>query len=152
MHADLPLLSVLIWLPILAGVLLLMVGDRSPGFGRWLGLAASVATFVVSALLWRDFDRGVAAMQFVEQQPWIGAFNAWYTLGVDGISMPLIVLTTFITPMVVIAGWSVIEKRPLTGPSPGSPKVASSRTTVAMPHAMPRMVRPVRRRLWTMAP
>ena len=51
-------------------------------------------------------------MQFVEQQPWIGAFNAWYTLGVDGISMPLIVLTAFITPLVVIAGWTVIEKRP----------------------------------------
>ncbi len=51
-------------------------------------------------------------MQFVERQPWIGAFNAWYHLGVDGISMPLIVLTTFITPLVVIAGWTVIEKRP----------------------------------------
>ena len=113
MHADLPLLSVLIWLPILAGVLLLVIGDRSPGFGRWLALAASVATFVASLMLWRDFDRGIAAMQFVEREPWIGAFNAWYHLGVDGISMPLILLTTFITPMVVIAGWSVIEKRPL---------------------------------------
>jgi NADH-quinone oxidoreductase subunit M len=100
-------------LPILAGVLLLVIGDRSPGFGRWLALGASVATFVASLLLWRDFDRGIAAMQFVEREPWIGAFNAWYHLGVDGISMPLIVLTTFITPMVVIAGWSVIEKRPL---------------------------------------
>ncbi len=113
MHADLPLLSVLIWLPILAGVLLLVIGDRSPGFGRWLALGASVATFVASLVLWRDFDRSIAAMQFVEREPWIGAFNAWYHLGVDGISMPLIVLTTFITPMVVIAGWSVIEKRPL---------------------------------------
>jgi NADH-quinone oxidoreductase subunit M len=113
MHADLPLLSVLIWLPILAGVLLLVIGDRSPGFGRWLALGATVATFVASLVLWRDFDRGMAAMQFVEREPWIGAFNAWYHLGVDGISMPLIVLTTFITPMVVIAGWSVIEKRPL---------------------------------------
>jgi NADH-quinone oxidoreductase subunit M len=113
MHADLPLLSVLIWLPILAGVLLLVIGDRGPGLGRWLALGASVATFVASLLLWRDFDRGIAAMQFVEREPWIGAFNAWYHLGVDGISMPLIVLTTFITPMVVIAGWSVIEKRPL---------------------------------------
>ena len=51
-------------------------------------------------------------MQFVEREPWIGAFNAWYHLGVDGISMPLIVLTAFITPLVVIAGWTVIEKRP----------------------------------------
>jgi NADH-quinone oxidoreductase subunit M len=113
MHADLPLLSVLIWLPILAGVLLLLIGDRSPGFGRWLALGASVATFVASLLLWREFDRAIAAMQFVEREPWIGAFNAWYHLGVDGISMPLILLTTFITPMVVIAGWNTIEKRPL---------------------------------------
>jgi NADH-quinone oxidoreductase subunit M len=113
MHADLPLLSVLIWLPILAGVLLLVIGDRSPGFGRWLALGASVTTFVASLLLWRDFDRAIAAMQFVEREPWIGALNAWYHLGVDGISMPLILLTTFITPMVVIAGWRMIEKRPL---------------------------------------
>jgi NADH-quinone oxidoreductase subunit M len=113
MQADWPILSVLVWLPIAAGLLLLMIGDRSPGFGRWLGLAASVATFCVSVLLWRDFDRGVAAMQFVEREPWIGAFNAWYHLGVDGISMPLIVLTAFITPLVIVAGWTVIEKRPL---------------------------------------
>jgi len=113
MQADWPMLSVLVWLPIAAGLLLLTVGDRSPGFGRWLGLAASVATFLASVVLWRDFDRGVAAMQFVERVPWIGAFNAWYHLGVDGISMPLIVLTAFITPLVFIAGWTVIEKRPL---------------------------------------
>ena len=85
MHADLPLLSVLIWLPILAGVLLLVIGDRGPGFGRWLALGAAVATFVATLLLWRDFDRGIAAMQFVEREPWIGAFNARYHLGVDGI-------------------------------------------------------------------
>ena len=113
MQADWPVLSVLVWLPIAAGVLLLLSGERNPSLGRWIALAASVATFVVSLVLWRDFDRGLATMQFVERQPWIGAFNAWYHLGVDGISMPLIVLTTFITPMVVIAGWTVIEKRPL---------------------------------------
>jgi NADH-quinone oxidoreductase subunit M len=113
MQADWPVLSVLIWLPIAAGVLLLAMGDRNSGPGRWVALAASVATFVVSLVLWRDFDRTLAAMQFVELEPWIGAFNAWYHLGVDGIAMPLIVLTTFITPLVVIAGWTVIEKRPL---------------------------------------
>ena len=67
MQADWPLLSVLVWLPIAAGLVLLMIGDRSPGFGRWLGLAASVATFLASVVLWRDFDRGMAAMQFVER-------------------------------------------------------------------------------------
>jgi len=112
MQLDWPILSVLVWLPIAAGALLLLVGDRSASFGRWIALTASLATLLVGVLLWREFDRTTASMQFFEQQPWIGAFNAWYTLGVDGISMPLIVLTTFITPLVVIAGWTVIEKRP----------------------------------------
>jgi NADH-quinone oxidoreductase subunit M len=112
MQLDWPILSVLVWLPIAAGVLLLLVGDRNASLGRWIALAASLATFVIGVLLWREFDPTTASMQFFEQQPWIGAFNAWYTLGVDGISMPLIVLTTFITPLVVIAGWTVIEKRP----------------------------------------
>jgi NADH-quinone oxidoreductase subunit M len=112
MQADWPILSALVWLPIAAGVLLLLVGDRNASLARWLSLVASVVTFVVSVVLWRDFDNSSAAMQFVELQPWIGAFNAWYALGVDGISMPLIVLTTFVTPLVVIAAWTVIDKRP----------------------------------------
>jgi len=112
MQADVPLLSVLLWLPIAAGLLLLLAGERNAAAARWLALAASLATFVASVVLWRDFDPATAAMQFVEREPWIGAFNAWYYLGVDGISMPLIVLTAFITPLVVIAGWTVIEKRP----------------------------------------
>jgi NADH-quinone oxidoreductase subunit M len=113
MQADWPILSVLVWLPIAAGGLLLLVGDRNPQVGRWLALAASVATFGVSVALWLDFSATTAAMQFVEREPWIGAFNAWYHLGVDGISMPLIVLTAFITPLVVIAGWTVVQKRPM---------------------------------------
>ena len=112
MQADWPILSVLVWLPIAAGVLLLLVGDRNAPLARWIALAASLATFAVSVMLWGGFDPSTASMQFVELQPWIGAFNAWYSLGVDGISMPLIVLTAFITPLVVIAGWTVIEKRP----------------------------------------
>jgi NADH-quinone oxidoreductase subunit M len=112
MQLDWPILSVLVWLPVAAGVLLLLVGDRNAPLARWLALAAAVATFVVSLVLWQEFDTTTAAMQFAERQPWIGAFNAWYHLGVDGISMPLIVLTAFITPLVVIAGWNVIEKRP----------------------------------------
>ena len=112
MQADWPILSVLVWLPIAAGVLLLLLGERSAASARWLALAASVATFVLSVAAVARLRPDHAAMQFVEREPWIGAFNAWYHLGVDGISMPLIVLTTFITPLVVIAGWTVIEKRP----------------------------------------
>ena len=113
MQADWPVLSVLVWLPVAAGVLLLALGERRAEVGRWVGLAASLATFAAAVVLWRDFDRGIAAMQFVEREPWIGAFNAWYHLGVDGISMPLIVLTAFITPMVIVIGWDGIAKRSL---------------------------------------
>jgi len=111
MQADWPILSVLVWLPIAVGVLLLLVGDRNPGAGRWLALLGTLATFAVSVVLWHDFNPTIATMQFVEREPWIGAFNTWYHLGVDGISMPLIVLTAFITPLVVISAWTVIEKR-----------------------------------------
>ena len=113
MQADWPILSVLVWLPIAAGVLLLALGEQRAAFGRWVGLAASLATFAAAVVLWREFDRGIASMQFVEREPWIGAFNAWYHLGVDGISMPLIVLTAFITPMVIVIGWDGIAKRSL---------------------------------------
>jgi NADH-quinone oxidoreductase subunit M len=111
MPIDWPILSLLVWLPVAAGVLLLLCGDERAAFGRWLALVASVATFALSVVLWQHFDRDTATMQFVEREPWIGAFNAWYHLGIDGISLPLIVLTAFITPLVVIAAWTVIEKR-----------------------------------------
>src|SRR5512141_1326706 len=112
MQADWPILSVLVWLPVAVGILLLLIGDRNPGAGRWLALLGTLATFAISVILWQQFDPTTATMQFVEREPWIGAFNTWYHLGVDGISMPLIVLTAFITPLVVVAAWSVIEKRP----------------------------------------
>ena len=112
MAAPANLLSWLVWLPIAAGLLVLLLGDRRIAVGRWVALAATIATFALCLPLWCDFDRGTAALQFVEREAWIGALNAWYYLGVDGISMPLIVLTAFTTPLVVIAAWSNIEKRP----------------------------------------
>jgi NADH-quinone oxidoreductase subunit M len=109
MHA---LLSILIWLPIATGVLILLLGDRYIAAGRALALFGSLATLLLSVPLWIHFDTGTAALQFVEKLPWIPRFSAWYALGVDGISMPLIVLTAFMTVPVVIAGWTVIEARP----------------------------------------
>ena len=108
---SMPLLSLVIWLPIAGGALLLAMGERRVTAARWAALAVSVATFVVSLPLFTTFDRTTAAMQFVERVPWIEQFNVDYYLGVDGISMPLILLTTFITVLVVIAGWQVIERR-----------------------------------------
>src|SRR5579864_7601503 len=106
------LLSILIWMPIVAGVAVLLLGDRSIVAGRWLALLASVATLVLVVPLWMRFDTSSAALQFTQWLPWIPRFHAYYWLGVDGISLPLIVLTAFMTVPVVIAGWSVIEMRP----------------------------------------
>ncbi len=112
MQFDWPILSVLVWLPILGGVAALALGDRVPAAGRWISLLVTVITFGLSIQLYTGFDTTTAQMQFVERASWIPAFNAWYYLGVDGIAMPLVVLTTFITPLIVIAGWTVIEKKP----------------------------------------
>jgi NADH-quinone oxidoreductase subunit M len=106
------LLSILIWLPVGAGMLILLLGDRNIAAARWVALLGSVATLALAVPLWAAFDPTSAAMQFPESLPWIARFNAYYALGVDGISMPLIVLTAFMTVPVIIAGWSVIEKRP----------------------------------------
>ena len=105
------LLSLLIWLHIAGGVALLALGDARIQIGRWLALAVSLATFVASLSLYTGFDVTTSAFQFDERAPWIPAFDATYHLGVDGISMPLVLLTTFITVPVVIAGWKVIEQR-----------------------------------------
>ncbi|MDE0281677.1 MAG: NADH-quinone oxidoreductase subunit M [Gammaproteobacteria bacterium] len=110
MHSN--LLSILIWLPILAGILILCTGgdERAP-VARRLALGFSVAVFILSLSLWAGFDKSTAAMQFTEHGTWIETFNVHYALGVDGISMPLILLTTALTVIVVIAGWEVIRER-----------------------------------------
>src|SRR5690606_16748319 len=109
---DWPILSILIWLPIFAGVVVLALGSDRALLGKQVALGASVLTFVLSIPLFTGFDTTTASMQFVERAPWIERFNVFYHLGVDGISMPLILLTTFLTPLVVIAGWEVIKLRP----------------------------------------
>ena len=111
MFADWPLLSLTVWVPILGGVAVLLSGDRGDANGvRRLALIVSIATFVLSLGLYTGFDTSTAAMQFVEKAPWIPAFDIYYHFGVDGISMPLIILTTFTTILVIIAAWEVIQK------------------------------------------
>jgi NADH-quinone oxidoreductase subunit M len=106
------LLSILIWLPIAAGVAVMLLGDRNIAAGRWVALLGSLATLALTVPLWTHFNTNTADLQFSQLLPWIPRFRAYYGLGVDGISMPLIVLTAFMTVPVVIAGWSVIEARP----------------------------------------
>lgn len=109
---GLPLLSLVIWLPIFAGIGVLATGgDRNAQLARWLALIGSVAGLLVAIPLYTRFDPLINAMQFVEYSPWIEHFNIHYHLGVDGIAMPLILLNCFTTPLVVIAGWQVISKR-----------------------------------------
>lgn len=106
------LLSLLVWLPIAGGVAVLALGDSRIALAKWVALATAVAAFVLSIPLYTGFDTTTAAFQFVEQLPWIAAFNATYHLGLDGISLPLVLLTTFVTIPVLIAAWTVIEDRP----------------------------------------
>ena len=106
------ILSILIWLPILGGILILSTGgDRNAQLARKIALGFSVGTFLLSLSLYADFDITTASMQFVERYQWIESLHIQYFLGVDGISMPLIILTTLLTTIVVIAGWEVITKR-----------------------------------------
>jgi len=109
---DWPILSMTIWTPILGGLFVLGSGDKAPEISRRLALIFALLTFLVSLPLYTGFDSSTAAMQFVERTPWIPLFQIEYSLGVDGISMPLILLTTFVTILVVLAGWQVIQYRP----------------------------------------
>ncbi len=114
MFAEWSLLSLVIWVPIVGGCLVLATGsDKYAPFARLLALLVSIITFLLSVPLWTGFTIGTAEMQFVERslEPWIAPFNIYYHLGIDGISMPLIMLTTISTVIVVIAGWEVIKER-----------------------------------------
>jgi NADH-quinone oxidoreductase subunit M len=106
------LLSVSIWLPIAGGVLLLAMGrDENANAVRVFALVTALAGFAVTIPLITGFDVTSAAMQFVERAPWIARFNVHYHLGVDGISVWFVLLTAFMTVIVVIAGWEVITAR-----------------------------------------
>ncbi len=112
MSSSFPVLSAAIWVPILFGVLVLVVGsDRNAPMVRWLSLMGAVVSFLVTIPLFCYFERGSAAMQFVEKANWIERFGAQYALGVDGLSVWFVMLTAFITIFVVIAAWEVIEDR-----------------------------------------
>src|SRR4030095_7891260 len=106
------LLSVAIWLPIVIGCVLLAMGrDENANTVRWIALIGSIASFLVTLPLISRFDMKTAAVQFEEKLPWIERFNVFYYLGVDGISVWFVLLTAFITVVVVISAWEVITER-----------------------------------------
>ncbi len=106
------MLSFAIWSPILFGLLVLLLGkDSNPGFSRKLSLVGSLISFLVTLPLISNFDNARHGMQFVEKLKWIERYNIQYFLGLDGISLWFVPLTAFITVIVVISAWEVIEKR-----------------------------------------
>src|SRR3954470_1137290 len=112
MLSGLPLLTLAIWAPIIAGVVVLATGsDRSAPLARWLALIGSVVGFLVALPLWAQFDPAAHGMQFQEMHPWIARFHINYHLGIDGVSLLLILLNSFTTVLIVIAGWRVIDTR-----------------------------------------
>ena len=106
-----PILSVVIWLPIAAGLMVLAVGDRHAGAARVIALIGAIAGLLVALPLWTQFDRLASGFQFIEFAPWIATFNVNYQLGIDGMSLLLILLNCVTTVLVVIAGWEVIQSR-----------------------------------------
>ncbi len=109
---QVPWLSLLIWLPIVGGgILLFSVGESKERLSKWLSLIIAVATFLLTLPLYLTFDESSAALQFVEQEAWFESVNIQYYLGVDGFSLPLIMLTSFISIVAVITGWQSIKHR-----------------------------------------
>ena len=107
--SDWPLLSLVIWLPIIGGVLVLALGDQ---LCKKVALGLAVLTFIISLGLYTGFASDTAQMQFVEQRSWLPGFGIEYFIGIDGISMPLVLLTTFINIVVIISAWEVIKDKP----------------------------------------
>ena len=110
--SEMPLLSFAIWVPIFAGLVVLLTGsDRNAPLARGLALLGAIAGLVVTLPLYTGFDVTTPAMQFVEMAPWIPRFSINYHLGVDGISVLFVILNSFITLIVVLAGWEVIKQK-----------------------------------------
>jgi len=111
MYADWSLLSLVIWTPIVGGVLVLVVGDKKPAAARIIALLFSIIAFLLTLPLYSQFNADTHLMQFVERHDWIPAFKIEYFIGIDGISMPLILLTSFTTVVVIISAWEIIQYR-----------------------------------------
>src|SRR5262245_36267532 len=112
MSLGLPLLSLVVWVPIVAGIAVLATGsDRNAEAARWLALTGALLGFLVVLPLWSQFDPTAHGFQFQELSRWIERFSINYHVGIDGISLLLIMLNSFTTVLVVIAGWQVIQSR-----------------------------------------
>lgn len=111
MMSHFPILSALIWLPVIGALAILLGGDKRPGMARVLALITMIVSILICIPLYVQFDTHTASMQFVEQVSWIAQFHIAYALGVDGLSMIMIVLSTFTSLIVVIAACQAIKKK-----------------------------------------
>ncbi len=107
--ANTPILSIITFLPLLGALFIALQNPKAEGNARWIALWTTIITFAVSLLIWINFDKGSAAYQFVEQKSWLGPIK--YKMGVDGISMPFVILTTFLMPLCILASWESVEHR-----------------------------------------
>ncbi|HML29675.1 MAG TPA: NADH-quinone oxidoreductase subunit M [Hyphomicrobium sp.] len=103
------ILSVTIFLPLVGVLLIATLNPEAKGNARWIALWTTLVTFVVSLLIWINFDSSSAGFQFVEEYPWLGPLK--YKMGVDGISMLFVILTTFLMPLCILASWQSIQIR-----------------------------------------
>ncbi len=109
--ANLPLLSIIIWLPILGGAAILALGNARARAAKWSALIVALLTFVFSLGLLTGFDKTNAGLQFVESHPWIPTFDIFYNLGADGIAVTLLLLNTLVTVLTLIGAWGSVSKR-----------------------------------------
>src|SRR5690606_2238430 len=98
-------------LPILGGAAVLALGETRAQAARWTSLVVALAVFALSLSLFTGFDHAASGMQFVERMAWIPAYDIQYHLGVDGISIALIILTTLTTALVLVGAWTAIDRR-----------------------------------------
>lgn len=112
MWTHVPILSLLIWLPVLGAIpVLAFRGEANANKARWLALIISLVSLALCAVMWFSFDTNTAAMQFQENLSWIPSLKIHYHLGVDGISMPMVVLTVFTTLIVIMASWNMVHSK-----------------------------------------
>lgn len=104
------LLTLILFLPTAAALIVLLLPTRRIRLIRWFSFAASLIPFLISLVVWLQFDVGKTGFQFVEQAPWYGVLGSTYHLGIDGISLTLVILTTLLTPLAILASFSIKER------------------------------------------
>ena len=107
--STIPILSIVTFLPLLGAVLIACLHRDAKQNARWIALWTTLITFVVSIPIWTGFDTSTSGFQFIEEAAWLGPIR--YKMGVDGISMLFVILTTFLMPLCILASWESVETR-----------------------------------------